>query len=101
MTRLWHYNGLSITLIPLFFAFWSGQTLTDWRDYNNDQQIKHQPTETLLQYIESGDFAEATFENWESEFLQMGAYVLWTTFPLSKGFGGIQVSHSPNSSTGV
>jgi hypothetical protein len=85
MKRLWHYNGLSITLIFLFFLFWSGQTLTGWRDHNNDQQIKHQPTETLLQYIESGDFAEATFENWESEFLQMGAYVLLTTFLFQKG----------------
>ena len=85
MKRFWHHNGLSITLIFLFLLFWSGQTLTGWRDHNNEQITKNQPTETLLQYIESGDFAEATFENWESEFLQMGAYVLFTTFLFQKG----------------
>lgn len=73
MKRFWHYNGLSITLIFLFLLFWGGQTLTGWRDHNNDQQTLHQPAETLSQYIGSGDFAEATFENWESEFLQIGA----------------------------
>ena len=28
----------------------------------------------------SGHFIEAVFENWESEFLQMSAYVLLTAF---------------------
>jgi len=85
MRRIWHYNGLSITLLILFFLFWAGQTLTGWHDYNNDQQSKNQPTSSLLQYVGSGEFAEATFENWESEFLQMAAYVLFTTFLFQKG----------------
>jgi len=85
MKRFWHYNGLSITLIFLFLLFWGGQTLTGFRDYNNDQHTKHQPGVTLLQYVGSGDFAEATFENWESEFLQMGFYVILTTVLFQKG----------------
>lgn len=85
MKRFWHYNGLSITLLFLFLLFWGGQTLTGWRDYNNDQQTKHQPSVTLLQYVGSGEFAEATFENWESEFLQMGCYVILTTILFQKG----------------
>lgn len=85
MKRFWRYNGLSITLIFLFLLFWGGQTLTGWRDHNNGQQIDHHRTVTLLEYIGSGDFAEATFENWESEFLQMAAYVFLTTFLFQKG----------------
>ena len=30
------------------------------------------------QYFHSGHFLEATFENWENEFLQMALYVLLT-----------------------
>jgi hypothetical protein len=30
------------------------------------------------QYVQRAEFGEATFENWESEFLQMGVYVLLT-----------------------
>jgi hypothetical protein len=33
----------------------------------------------------TGQFIEATFENWESEFLQMGMYVILTVFLFQKG----------------
>jgi hypothetical protein len=36
-------------------------------------------------YLISGDFIEATFENWESEFLQMGMYVVLTAFLFQRG----------------
>jgi hypothetical protein len=35
---------------------------------------------TLTQYLQTGHFLQTTFENWESEFLQMGMYVLFTIF---------------------
>jgi hypothetical protein len=35
--------------------------------------------------LRTGDFVEATFENWESEFLQMGMYVVLTAFLFQKG----------------
>jgi hypothetical protein len=37
------------------------------------------------QYFGSGHFLEATFENWESEFLQMGLYVLLTVWLRQRG----------------
>jgi hypothetical protein len=36
-------------------------------------------------YLASGHFISAVFENWESEFLQMAAYVLLTIFLFQKG----------------
>jgi hypothetical protein len=35
--------------------------------------------------MRTGDFVEATFENWEREFLQMGAYMLFTAFLIQRG----------------
>ena len=40
---------------------------------------------SLLGYLTTGDFVEATFENWESEFLQMGMYVVLTAFLFQRG----------------
>ena len=40
---------------------------------------------TLLQYIGSGAFVSALFENWESEFLQMGVYVVLTAMLFQRG----------------
>ena len=36
-------------------------------------------------YLRSPEFLEPTAENWESEFLQMGAYVVLTAFLVQKG----------------
>lgn len=85
MPRFVRENGLSITLFTLFFASLIGQSLTGHQQYNQDQQERRQPTVGFVEYLGSGHFIEATFENWESEFLQMGAYVLLTVFLFQKG----------------
>jgi hypothetical protein len=40
---------------------------------------------SLTDYLTSGDFVEAAFENWDSEFLQMGMYVVLTAYLFQKG----------------
>ncbi|MGZ4661861.1 MAG: DUF6766 family protein, partial [Arthrobacter sp.] len=39
----------------------------------------------MFEYLTTGDFIEATFENWESKFLQMAMYVILTVFLFQKG----------------
>jgi len=39
----------------------------------------------LLEYLTTGHFIEAAFENWESEFLQMASFVVLTVFLRQKG----------------
>jgi hypothetical protein len=39
----------------------------------------------MSQYISSGHFLQSTFENWESEFLQMALFVILTMFLYQKG----------------
>jgi hypothetical protein len=53
--------------------------------YNQDRQDHGRPALTYGQYLRTGHFVEATFENWESEFLQMTSYVLLTVFLFQKG----------------
>ena len=45
----------------------------------------HQNPIGIFQYLKSGHFIEATFENWESEFLQMALFVWLTVFLRQKG----------------
>lgn len=83
--RVLRDNGLSLVLFGLFALALVGQALTGHQHYN-DEQIEHgQPTVTMTTYLRSGAFLEATAENWESEFLQMGAYVLFTCFLFQRG----------------
>jgi hypothetical protein len=85
MRRFWKENSLSIVLFSLFLAIFGGQIATGYRDYNDELREHGQAEVGLGAYLGSGHFIEATFENWESEFLQMGSYVLFTIWLRQKG----------------
>jgi hypothetical protein len=57
-----------------------GQTWTGWYAYNDERMDHGETAVSLAAYLGSGHFGEATFENWESEFLQMAFYVVLTVF---------------------
>ena len=71
-------NSLSIFAIGFFLIFWAAQAWTGWLDNNAELVEKGGQVQSLVQYLGSGAFAEVTFENWESEFLQMCLYVVAT-----------------------
>jgi hypothetical protein len=85
MKRIWRENGLSIVMLALFLVFLIAQSLSGYRVFNEDQQEHGEDQISFARYLTSGHFMEATFENWESEFLQMGAYVLLTVSLRQKG----------------
>ena len=81
-----HDNGLLLACLVLFVVFFVGMVVSGAATYNQEQQ-EHGSQEqvSLLKYLTTGDFVEATFENWESEFLQMGMYVVLTAFLFQRG----------------
>ncbi len=86
MRRVLRENSLSLVLFFLFFTFFFvGQSVAGHREYNAEQREHREPTVSYSAYLHTAHFGEATFENWESEFLQMGAYVLLTAFLHQRG----------------
>ena len=83
--RLWRNNGLSIVLGALFLLSFVGHALAGHAHSNEERREHHRPAESLGAYLTSGDFIESVFENWESEFLQMGAFVVLTAFLYQRG----------------
>jgi len=79
------HNGLSITVLSIFVVLLVGQCLTGWNSHNEERLQSGAAALSLGEYLSSGHFAEATSENWESEFLQMAAYVLLTVFLRQRG----------------
>lgn len=78
-------NALSVTLFALFFVFLVGMSISGYLHHNEELSEHGQSEMGYAQYVTSGEFVEATFENWESEFLQMGALVVLTIFLHQKG----------------
>jgi hypothetical protein len=85
-TGNWVRNSkLGLVCVALFLLFWAAQALTGWQEDNDDAVTHHEPKISLGEYLTTGHFWEATTENWESEFLQMGSFVLLTIFLIQKG----------------
>jgi hypothetical protein len=78
-------NALSLVMFGAFLVFLVLQSYFGWHTHNEELTQAGQPAAGYLAYLGSGHFAEAVFENWESEFLQMGAYVLLTAFLVQRG----------------
>ena len=78
-------HSLTIVMLGLFATFLVGQVFTGNAEFNADQEEHGDPPIGLVQYLGTGHFVEATFENWESEFLQMAAYVFLTAFLFQRG----------------
>ena len=85
MNKKLYNNSLSLVMFGLFLVCLVGQTFAGFHVYNDDQEDHHQPQIGLVKYLGSGHFIEAVFENWESEFLQMGSFVVLTIFLYQKG----------------
>lgn len=78
-------NGLTIVLTAAFVFSIGAMALTGWSAHNQELS-RHGSSEIgLLAYLGRGEFLSAVFENWESEFLQMAAYVILTAFLFQRG----------------
>jgi hypothetical protein len=78
-------NGLTIALLALFGASIIGQWIAGWHVANEDARRHGDALLTLPAYAISPEFLSAVFENWESEFLQMSAYVILTAILFQRG----------------
>ena len=78
-------NGLSIVFFLMFFISFAGQIYTGYHVYNNELKEHRVAPISIASYASSGHFIQATFENWESEFLQMALFVILTIFLKQKG----------------
>ncbi|WP_026791910.1 DUF6766 family protein [Pleomorphomonas oryzae] len=85
MRAFFRDNGLTIALMAMFLFSFIGMV---WAGHvnHNDELAKHgAPAIGLFAYLVSGAFLSSLFENWESEFLQMSAYVILTAMLFQRG----------------
>jgi hypothetical protein len=83
--RLLRDNGLGLTLAALFLVLLAAQAVAGRHEFNEERREHGEAPLAVGEYLRSGHFMSATAENWESEFLQMAAYVLLTIFLFQKG----------------
>lgn len=85
MKKFFTNNSLSIVFFVLFLGAMAGQIIFGFAEYNKNLVEWGGEEIGLGAYFQSGHFFEATFENWESEFLQMALLVWFTIFLKQRG----------------
>lgn len=93
MKRIFRDHGLSLVLAGLFLLFWAGQAFTGFSVHQSETLREGGTPGSFAAYLTGGHFWSATAENWESEFLQMGAYVVLTVYLFQRGSAE---SHDPD-----
>jgi hypothetical protein len=78
-------NSLSLVFFLLFILSIIGQAITGLKQHNEDMIEKGGAQLEMPAYLVSGHFLQSTFENWESEFLQMALFLILSMFLYQKG----------------
>lgn len=78
-------NSLSLVFLLLFLISIVGQVIFGLEEHNRELLEKGAASLSLSEYLFSGHFLQSTFENWESEFLQMVLFIELTIFLQQKG----------------
>ena len=85
MRQFLKQHGLAIAMFGIFFVALVGMSFSGWSSHNEHLTEHSQAIISFGEYLRGGEFIEAVFENWESEFLQMWALVILTVFLYQKG----------------
>ena len=85
MKRLWRDYSLSIVLGALFLVTWALHAWTGWQHFAAQQASHGEAAELFGASGYVWRWAEATFENWQSEYLQLFAMCTLTSFLIFRG----------------
>jgi len=78
-------NSLSLVFLLLMLLSLAGQIYTGWKEHNDFLRDYKAAEQSIGEYLLSGHFLQATFENCESEFFQMALFVIFTIFLRQQG----------------
>ena len=83
--KLFRDYGLSIVLAVLFLVSWLLQSATGWVEFVGEQQAHHEAAQLFGSSGYFWSWMQSTFENWQSEFLQLFTMVVLVSFLIHRG----------------
>ena len=84
--RLWLYsNSLLIVMGAIFLLSWLAQSLAGVVVTNEENAQHGMPSTTWGEYVASAEFWNRTLQNWQSEFLAVGAMVAFSIYLRQRG----------------
>jgi len=94
-------NSLLIVMGGIFLASWFTQSLAGVVVYNAEQREHGQATVDWAGYLGSPDFWNRSLQNWQSEFLAVGAMVAFSIYLRQRGSSESKPVGTPHHQTAV
>lgn len=82
ISRIWANFGLSISFFALFVISWIAQAVAEWGTFVQEERA-HGEAASLADFFVQ--FGQSTFENWQSEFLQLFSFVVFSAVLIHHG----------------
>jgi hypothetical protein len=93
-------NSLLLVMGGIWVASWLAQSISGRIGYNA-QQLDHQAAPvSWLSYLTTSDFWNRTLQNWQSEFLAVASFVVFTVYLRQRGSPESKPVGAPHEETG-
>ena len=99
-TRLYS-SSLAIVMGLIFLASWLVQSVAGWAAHNETRLQSLQDPLAWGEYLASADFWARTLQNWQSEFLAVGSFVILSVYLRQRGSSQSKPVGEPHAATGV
>lgn len=93
-------HSLSLALILIFLAFFTGHLLAGAAAYRSQLLLEHQQPLSIAAFAVSAKFWFLTFQTWEAEFFAIALYVVLTIFLRQQGSPESKPVNASNRTTG-
>ena len=94
-------NSLLLVMGTIFVLSWFAQSVGGVTVANEENAQHGMPTQTWLDYVVSPDFWNRTLQNWQSEFLAVGAMVAFAIYLRQRGSSESKPVGTPHHTTSV
>ncbi len=99
-TRLYS-SSLALVMGAIFVASWLVQSIAGWAAYNETRLGQLRDPITWWAYLVHPDFWSRTLQNWQSEFLAVGALAVFSIYLRQRGSSQSKPVGSAHATTGV
>jgi Domain of unknown function (DUF6766) len=93
-------HSLLLVMGAIFLAAWLGHSFTGWTQFNNEQEAHGEAAVSYVGYLSRPEFWEQSFQNWQSEFLAVGAMIVLSIFLRARGSPESKPVGAPHGETG-
>lgn len=94
-------SSLALVMGVIFLGSWLVQSVAGWAAFNEERLQQLQDPISWGAYLTNADFWARTLQNWQSEFLAVGALAVLTIYLRQRGSPQSKPVGEPHTSTGV